>query len=324
LDLRRSRLICGALSALVAVVAFAACGSPNLAGIAPLRGSGSAVRPHWKDAELLYVGDAGYDRIDIFTYPQGEFVGAFGEADGVSDPQGECTDSAGNVYVANKTASNILVFDGGFDPPAAMKDPGYSPLDCGIDPTTSDIAVANGLTVDSKAGNVAVYTSLFGKPTHYTAPNFYSYFYCGYDSKGDLFVDGEDSSNYVEFAELPKGGTKFVTISVNKAPRLPGALQWDGKYLAMSDPGSKVIYRLQIRGSQATVVGTTTFKGPAPFGDFSIVPQGRHEKNGAVLIAAGTGDVGSLYFWNYPAGGRSFKKISGLNFVSGVAKSVGL
>jgi hypothetical protein len=94
--------------------------------------------------------------------------------------------------------------------------------------------------------------------------------------------------------------------------------------LAMSDPGSKVIYRLQIRGSQATVVGTTTFKGPAPFGDFSIVPQGRHEKNGAVLIAAGTGDVGSLYFWNYPAGGRSFKKISGLNFVSGVAKSVGL
>jgi hypothetical protein len=65
-----------------------------------------------------------------------------------------------------------------------------------------------------------------------------------------------------QFAEMPHGSTSFVDITLNKQlGPYPGAVQWDGKYVALVDATTNVLYRVRVTGWTGTVVGMARFKG---------------------------------------------------------------
>jgi len=103
---------------------------------------------------------------------------------------------------------------GGASPIATLSDSGYDPYACSFDPSTGNLAVANYSTYlgGSSPGNVAVYPSARGDPTDYTDDELWRYFNCGYDNKGDLFLDGLDDTQHSVFAELPKGSGTFEPV----------------------------------------------------------------------------------------------------------------
>jgi hypothetical protein len=269
---------------------------------------------------LLWVSES--SKIDVLTYPQGALIGRYLNV----TPAGECADSAGDVLITNWGNADILIFNrGNLGPPFTVNDPGFYVGDCGIDPATGDLAVTNALTSGSKAGSVGVYTNLQGSPKLFTIKNFYTYYFCSYDNSGNLFVVGTDNSSpttHVEFAELPKGGSRFSLLKVNKTLTSPGGVLWDGSHIVLADPNASVIYQLQISGSQAKVVGTTKFAAPRPVGQFWIVPP--KGKQSAILIArpVGGGTYESVSYWKYPAGGKPIKTISGFQGVGGVTVSI--
>ncbi|HEY2476919.1 MAG TPA: hypothetical protein VGI19_19210 [Candidatus Cybelea sp.] len=305
------------------------CGGLPSPSMSPISASGAMARgtsPAWKRATSLFIsGDVEW--VDVLTYPQGKVVGGFGNL----APKGLCADSTGDVFVTNGGNADILIFGrGDLGPPTVLKDPGFYADECAVDPTTGNLAVANAATLESKAGSVAVYTSFpSGTRTLYTIPKFYWYYYCAYDDKGNLFVDGTNNvAPYypVTLAELAKGSSRFTLIKVHKKLTSPGSMQWDGKYMALGDPDAGKLYRLQINGSRATIVSSTKFPGHKPLGQFWLTPVTALGKYRGKLLISQECCGGSNYrlgYWKYPAGGRPIKSISGFSGIYGVALSVG-
>jgi DNA-binding beta-propeller fold protein YncE len=242
---------------------------------------------------LLYVVDIGGD-IYVVSYPAGKLVGTL---TGIDGPQGICSDKNGNVFITAFWTENVLEYaHGGTQPIANLGDYGYYPNGCAVDPTTGNLAVANQASMGGSGGDVAIYTGAKGKPTDYAAGDA---LWCAYDDQGDLFVDdGGDG-----IAELSYGSQTFANIALDVAGE---GLQWDGKYLALVSPASKVVYRVAISGSVGTVVGTVDFKGLiATLGyDFAI-------QAGKIIMPFGIKEnhISIIGLWDYPRGGRVGKKV---------------
>ncbi len=250
--------------------------------------------------DLLYVSDEAASDVYVYSYPRGKLQGTL---TGFNGPTGECADKTGDVFIANYDAANILEYaHGGTSRVATLKDAGYYPSSCSIDPTTGNLAVANEYATNSGHGNVVIYQGAKGvKKTHYYDPNIFYYFFCGYDNKGNLFVDGTPSTGPFVLAELPHGGASFKDISLNQSIAFPGAIQWDGTHLAVGDHAN-MIYQFSISRRKGTEAGSTSLMGASDVGEFWI--------EGSKVIGADAGgpDVG---YWNYPAGGSPTKTIKG-------------
>ncbi len=104
------------------------------------------------------------------------------------------------------------------------------------------------------------------------APNINNFYYCGYDSNGNLFANGIRSTNTFGFAELPYNGSNNTmnAIALNQSFSAPGGVQWDGKHIAIGDPPNAVIYELSISGGSGTKVGTTLLNGAPHINQFWI------------------------------------------------------
>ena len=91
------------------------------------------------------------------------------------------------------------------------------------------------------------------------------------------------------------GGAGELDISAG------GNVQWDGKYIAVTDEGSGVIYRLKIASSKGTVVGSTTLtNGGGVYGSWI---------QGGWVIGPNEARSETL-IWTYPAGGDAIKSFS--------------
>lgn len=265
---------------------------------------------------LLYVSDLGSDQVEVFSYPRAKLKGTL---TGFSAPHGECVDKAGNVFIDNEGASQILEYaHGGTTPIKILKDNGYFPSGCSIDPTTGNLAVANYSPLGSGPGGVAIYQHARGKPRHYfDSSGLFFYYYCGYDAHGNLFVDGMNSgANTVEFAELPAHSTHFKKITLNVTVALPGGVQWAGKHVAVGDQvslsGPSKIDEFSITGTTGTEVGTTPLNNSCNVLQFWI--SGRR-----AIVPNGCGH--SVMYFRYPAGGTPTKTIGGLSSPVGVTLS---
>jgi hypothetical protein len=286
-----------------AVLALAACqalpASSDVAS-APLTSAFPDARAETAQSllkqNLIYA--VGLSDLYILTYPQGQFLQRVKGYGGYS----ACSDSRGNVFV---TQNNQIVelAHGATKPSQVLADPGYLAFSCSIDPTTGNLAVTNNT---GSSGSIAVYQHAQGTPEIFSDPAAQSFNYCGYDDAGDLFADGLTPGSYAfQFAELPAGKSSFTAISINKAVGL-GQVQWDGAHITLSNSGRPgAVYRLQISGSSATVVGKTRVAGWAPV----ILPES-WIKSGVFIAPAGTYSR-SLDLWSYPGGGKSIKTISG-------------
>ncbi|MGB6601885.1 MAG: hypothetical protein WBE77_12470, partial [Candidatus Cybelea sp.] len=89
----------------------------------------------------------------------------------------------------------------------------------------------------------------------YTDVQINDMWFCGYDSEGNLFVDGDFDSGTPVFAELPRGAKTFTDLTLDRKFGTPGPMQWDGTYLAIGDQNATTIYRFAISGSKGTAKG---------------------------------------------------------------------
>jgi DNA-binding beta-propeller fold protein YncE len=299
------------LGACIAAIFIAGCQG---AGAAPqtnarpdaraFRGAGSWISPAAKQKPLIYTPDS--NLVYIYTY-SGQQVGLL---QGFSEPDGVCSDSQGDVYVTDIGAQIVYEYArGGTLPINVIDDSGQYPNSCAVDPTSGSLAVAN----DSSHANVLVFPpGSFTVPTAYTAPNMDDYEFCGYDSAGNLYVDGYGAKSSFQLAELPKGGDTLVGLPINELNNKDhgaGGLQWDGQYVAVEDSQKRVVYRIAVSGSQASIADRLRPKGIEHryAAQFSI--------QGKSLLFPLT--YGRMAFYKYPQGGRPTK-----GFISSVGSTI--
>ncbi len=260
--------------------------------------------PEAVSQDLLYVANNN-GTVTVYSYPQGKMVGTLL---GFDLPEGECVDSSGHVFITVFALHQIREYaHGGTKPIAILRDPGSDPFSCSVDPTTGDLAVANYLT-NGLEGHLAIYHKAKGTPKIFST-NIESLF-CGYDNRGNLFAGGYDASGRAALVELPKGSRKFANIELNEQ-MVVGAVQWDGKYLAIGNGylGNRMeIYRFSIAHGIATKKGAVTL-----IGSDTIV----FWIQGSTVAALN--DYANVGIWRYPRSGYPTKII-----YNGVASPHGL
>lgn len=257
----------------------------------------------------------------IVDYKSGKLLQTL-KLGGIAYGSGACSDSSGNVFItafSNTPSYGGYIFEyahGGTSPISALNDGSSNvPTNCSIDPTTENLAVANN---DDEGGghpaavNVSIYPGAQSPPTIYTDASLQHYTATAYDNQGNLFIigNGPAPSYPFELAELPKGASTFTSISLNQG--ISGTyIQWDGQHLAITDAGTShtgaVVYRVQVSGSNASVVGTTKFNGLS----------GR--RAGSASWIQGSQIIlnyhqGKLGVWPYPAGGKVTKLFESTRF----------
>jgi hypothetical protein len=250
--------------------------------------------PEAKTEDLLYISNV--YTVTVYSYPKGKHVGTL---KGFYRPLGECSDEAGDVFIADGGDSILEYAHGGKKPIQTLTLSGYGAQSCAVDPTTGNLAV----TWDDNftKGYVAVYKNASGNPTLYTNGDML-FSFCGYDPAGSLYVDGTSSKgNEFLFAELPEGSGTMQTITLDQSFQHWGAVQWDGKYVAVTDNEVNTMYRFTISGSSGTLEGTVDLGGAQPL--YQLVIDGKK--------VVGADDLSNAaWYWDYPAGGSPVKSIT--------------
>jgi hypothetical protein len=255
--------------------------------------------PNKAGAQFLYVAGAGHSY--VLSYPKGRLIGTID-----SGAASTCADKSGNAFLTLDTS--VTEYHNGGTTPTKTLEVGGTTVGCASDATTGNLAV----TFESSNGNVAIFPDASGSPTVYH--DNINALYCGYDSDGNLFVDGLTASAHFVLTELPKGGSTFKTITISpQITKLPGQVQWDGQYITVEGlfggVKSTTIYRLQVSGSSANVVGTTSLQGSGHAAALSWI------KGSRVLVPfstrSGKGSPNVVGVWNYPEGGKRIKLLKG-------------
>lgn len=283
-------------------------GKPNVATVSPESATADALRggeASWVDPiaqteNLLYVSNV--STVTMYSYPKGKLVGTLR---GFYRPEGECVDAVGDVYVTNLGTNQIFEYAHGVKKRLRVLRGYGGPVGCSIDPTTGDLAVSS---ISRGSGGLAVYKGARGKPRLYKDPAFSTYYFCGYDSTGNLFVDGQSSNAAFEFAELAKGDTSLKTVTLDKSIGYPGGIQWDGRYVAVGDQDTSIIYQFQIKAHSGKEAGSTPLGSHASeVSQFFILAKKIIAPNVYFTKRRAFSDV---LFFDYPAGGKATKKIT--------------
>jgi DNA-binding beta-propeller fold protein YncE len=266
--------------------------------------SRSWISPAASSSELLYVSDAGTNDVYVYTLPNRKLTG---KLTGFDQPQGECSDTAGNVFITNTEKSEIVEYaHAASKPTQTLKDHGFYPVGCSVDPTTGNLAVTNIFATNGNYGSVAVYKVASGTPTQYKDSDVYYYYFCGYDDRGNLYFDGYTPNAAFAFAMLPSGTSTFLNIALNQTIDVPGMVQWDGKWVAVGDQGtsSSIIYQFKIAGSGGTLEDQTLLKDAN-----DVVQAWIH---GTTLYAPDAAEP-RVDLYKYRAGGYPIKVLGGFS-----------
>jgi hypothetical protein len=176
-----------------------------------------------------------------------------------------------------------------------------NPSSCAMN-ANGDLAV--GILYDISGpggGDIVIFKHASGKGTVMTTPLVREYF-DGYDNQGNLFFDGFNGSYDFALLELPKGSNKIQKITTSNTVEFPGSVQWDGKYVTVTDQEANAIYQYTISGTKATLKGTVSLKGSADCAQTWIAT--------GVVFCADAGLYGAEVF-KYPAGGSPIATFSG-------------
>jgi hypothetical protein len=264
---------------------------------------------------LLYVSDAEAASVYVYSYPQAKLVGTL---TGFSEPGGECTDKAGDVWIADSESLQLSEYAHGGTTPIATLGPNldFAPLGCAVNPVTGDLAVANvcgGRSCDGN-GSLALYLKAQGTPTNYLDPSIAQYFFCAYDEAGNLFVDGYTGGGDFGLAELPSGKRNLRNLTVNVPIRKPGDLHWHGNSIAIGS-GSDYVFEFKIAGSKGQEVGNTPLTGQSSIMQFAV------DGSRVIVTADNPHYTPSVTYYRYPHGGWPQKTITGFQEPIGVVLS---
>jgi hypothetical protein len=175
------------------------------------------------------------------------------------------------------------------------------PSSCAVN-GSGDLAV--GILFGSGSGDIVIFRHAGGSGTVMTTPLSGEYG-DGYDPRGDLFADGfsgSPGSAKFKLVELPKGSKKFRTITTSNPVRSPGSVQWDGKYVTVTDQDTNEMYQYTISGTKATLKGTVHLRGGGSCAQTWIATD-------VVYCADAAKDDGEVF--KYPAGGSAIAVLRG-------------
>jgi hypothetical protein len=175
---------------------------------------------------------------------------------------------------------------------------GANPSSCAMD-TSGDLAV--GILYGSDPGYIIIYKNATGKGQAIPTPLSREYF-DGYDNQGNLFFDGFTSSYAFQLDEIAKGSTQVQQISTSNTVQFPGSVQWDGKYLVVTDQVALDMYRYTVTGTKAKLVDTIPLTGSGDCAQTWIA-------TGVVYCADASNDNGAVY--PYPKGGKAIATFKG-------------
>jgi hypothetical protein len=350
-----------ALSVCAATILLPACGGSQNASpstsvpLTQTSASGPASHERFatkmRSKDLIYVGYGlpcgtfcSTASVNVYTFPEGRPAGSWEGTKG-SYTSDECADAAGNVFVTYSYSKSdvwqgeILKFAHGATSPEATLSVGKdTPVACSVDPNSGDLAVVNVVN-GSDTGALLIFSNGSGSPTVYSDPGVIFYG-VSYDDLGNIFADGVDEHRHrVTFAELPKAGTSFEKIALDKLPGTAGEVQWDGQYVTLAfgvrrdeNDGLK-IERLDISRKSGHVVGVTQLQRLSHdansqywIAGSQVIGAWYHAPHGCPVsgCSAQPGGVGT---WNYPTGSMITKRITRGDYRSappgGVALSSG-
>jgi hypothetical protein len=338
------------------VAALAACGgsgSQQPSALTPPGGSGAArhaavpapaahsvgavrinhhkswISPDAKRApRLLFISDYGSGTVDIFTMPA---LALKGQLTGFSSPEGECSDTSGNVWIANTGGQQLELYTRTGTLVRTLSDTGEFPAACALD-KNGNLAVANIENSSGGPGNITIFANATGPGTPYTNAAIEQYFFVNYDPNGNLFFDGTNTSRTSSyFAELPAGSSTTHLINLSGGTlHLAGFIQWyrTGNYIALGDQGcggivSSCVYWVTVSGSTGTITATTNLTNYAG-GNVCDLVQGVIAANGERYLAGM--DYESCGYtpttadrWPYEAGGSP----TNYNNTAGLVEPIG-
>jgi hypothetical protein len=148
----------------------------------------SWMNPDAKKTDLLYVSDEGSGVVDVYSYKTPNGKGLMGQLTGFEFPYGDCSDEAGNVYIDDFLASQVVEYaKGGTTPLKTLAVTGL-PIGCSVDPATGNLAVSAFVEANpsTTCGGVWVFAGGSGTPTLYEDPNICEYWSPGYDNASNL------------------------------------------------------------------------------------------------------------------------------------------
>ncbi len=271
-------------------------GSDAVARFEVLGPRASWVLPEARWENLLYAsGNNGY--VYIFSFPKGKLVGTL---TGFQEVAGICADAAGNVWVANSAAFDLIEYaHGGSSPIATLIDYENYPFSCSVNRQSGDLAVSNIFSIkQGQAGSVAVYKSASGTPKLYADSRFSEYYFLAYGPRGKIYFDGNGYGRNFEMARLYRG--RFTPIEVSGAKiASPGGVQYAEGSLTIGggdDAGDGTIYRIT---DQGVITGETTLVGSSGCMAYEIWKT-------YAICASGNGNVP---IYKYPAGGSPIETI---------------
>ena len=176
----------------IAALIVGGCAVPSgPAGLPPVsagREAGPAL-PNAKAGALLYVSDTETSNVYVYDVSRGRAQTDAGRIH--RSGRGVRRRKRERVRHQYRRFGYRRVRPRRFDAGGDAQRPGYFPFGCSVDPTTGDLAVTNFSTASGRAlGNVVIYEHAKGKPKkRYTDAAISGMLLCGYDDKGNLFVD---------------------------------------------------------------------------------------------------------------------------------------
>jgi hypothetical protein len=249
----------------------------------------------------------------MLSYQTGKVVGALNVPG-----YGLCSDKKGDVFVLDDISYVIVEYAHGGTSPLQMLDNGDYALGCSVDPVSGNLAVTDAT---SGTGGVLIYPNAQEAPQGYSDSDVYVFGLCGYDARGNLFFGGIGETQPNLLAELPKGGSIITNFTLGDRLDALGGVQWDGKYITLTDPPKHEIYRLSLGKSSGKVVGVTHLRAwQVPSGEGQKPPYLQTWVRDNVFLGQ-TSPVGVVGVWSYPAGGNPRKAIT---FGSGVVSISGM
>ncbi|MGA7246793.1 MAG: hypothetical protein WBW89_03460 [Candidatus Cybelea sp.] len=326
-----------AFASVAAAIEFAACGGPQPEpgltlqaqspvatviddrAFTPDRGA-SWMAPAAKSSSLLYVSDLGTFDVNVYAFPS---LKPAGKLTGFNEPQGECGDAKGNIWITSTGNQTIYKYaHGATQPSALLSDPLGSPIGCAVNPASEDLAIAN-FTDFSGGGSVLVYKHARGSPAAYSNPKQLSNYFAAYDGKGDLYVSGvEARTRSYMLSVLPHGRTAMSSVAISGgALYFPGTVAWHGSTLVLGDQkckkkASSCLYELHVSGATAKITGTTALTGAC---DVAQAWVGKAQLAGGDYRYCGGGS--SVDIWRFPSGGNPTAKVGGLQIPVGATVS---
>lgn len=264
------------------------CAGSTAIGEARAADNRASMQSQMKGTDLLYVATG--DNVYVLTYPKGRVVGSLGVSG-----NDLCADARGDVFVPSGYV--ILEYAHGSAYPSQTLN-GDIPLGCAVDPRTGDLAVTQEA---SGAGEVAIFPNAQQPSTWYRDPDITTFGLCGYDDRGNLFVDGAGSGN--NLAELPHRSGTFRNYPLGSKFAAFGDIAWDGKHITLSNPTTGFLYRLRFARRSLKAVGATRIRGwqNSYSGHWPYVQTLLQDGT----FVAQSSEAATLGVWRYPAGGRA-------------------